>query len=59
MASVRPIAVFYEHPTWFNPLFDELERRGLPHRRILASEHRFDPAFPPSGNGSAPLTRQK
>ena len=24
----RPIAVFYEHPDWFRPLFAELDRRG-------------------------------
>jgi glutathione synthase/RimK-type ligase-like ATP-grasp enzyme len=55
VASVRPIAVFYEHPTWFNPLFHELEHRGIPHLRIHAPEHKFDPALPPHGNGSAPL----
>jgi glutathione synthase/RimK-type ligase-like ATP-grasp enzyme len=55
MASVRPIAVYYEHPAWFNPLFEELERRELPYLKVLASRHRFDPARPPSGNGSAPL----
>lgn len=37
------IAVFYEHPEWFQPLFDELERRQVPVDRILAHEHQFDP----------------
>jgi glutathione synthase/RimK-type ligase-like ATP-grasp enzyme len=55
MAPVRPIAVYYEHPSWFNPLFEELERRKLPYFRIHAGTHRFDPARPVSGNGSAPL----
>lgn len=45
-----PIAVWYEHPRWFRPLFDELERRGLPHERIRADEHAFDP----SGGGGDP-----
>ncbi|HEU5182285.1 MAG TPA: hypothetical protein VFW45_15980 [Candidatus Polarisedimenticolia bacterium] len=55
MAAFRPIAIFYEHPTWFNPLFGELERRGVPHHPVRAAEHQFDPSAPPGGNGSAPL----
>ena len=39
-----PIAVYYEHPGWFRPLFDELERRGLPYVRLAAGESSFDPA---------------
>ena len=38
------LAVFYEHPDWFTPLFAELERRGLPYDRLLAHQHSFDPA---------------
>jgi len=26
----RPIAILYEHPDWFRPLFAELERRNVP-----------------------------
>jgi hypothetical protein len=45
LAAVKgTIGVLYEHPEWFNPLFAELERRGLRHERILAHEHRFDPS---------------
>ena len=44
MTRSRPIAVFYEHPHWFEPLFAELERRGIPHVRIDAARHGFDPA---------------
>ncbi|MBI3329227.1 MAG: hypothetical protein HYZ81_21315 [Nitrospinae bacterium] len=40
----RRIAIFYEHPEWFQPLFAELERRGVAYDRLLAYEHRFDPA---------------
>jgi glutathione synthase/RimK-type ligase-like ATP-grasp enzyme len=40
----RQVAVYYEHPDWFRPLFAELERRGVPHRRWHAAEHVFDPA---------------
>jgi len=38
----RPIAIFYEHPDWFRPLFQELDRRGVPYVRLDAADHRFD-----------------
>jgi glutathione synthase/RimK-type ligase-like ATP-grasp enzyme len=38
------LAIFYEHPEWFRPLFAELERRGVAYDPLLAHEHRFDPA---------------
>jgi hypothetical protein len=41
----KPIAVFYEHPEWFKPLFNELERRGVAVQPILADAHLFDPAI--------------
>jgi hypothetical protein len=40
----RRIAIFYEHPEWFTPLFAELDRRGVACDRLLAHAHRFDPA---------------
>lgn len=43
----RPIAIFYEHPEWFRPLFAELDRRGTPYVKIEAGSHRFDPAEAP------------
>lgn len=43
----RPVAVWYEHPRWFRPLFRELERRGRPFVRLRAMEHRFDPTGEP------------
>ncbi|MBA3672734.1 MAG: hypothetical protein H0W68_12035 [Gemmatimonadaceae bacterium] len=46
-----PIAVYYEHPDWFKPLFTELERRELPFVRIDAAAHRYDP-----GEASAPYS---
>ena len=39
----RPIAVLYEHPEWFGPLFAELERRGLPYEPLHAAQNVFDP----------------
>ena len=40
----KPIAVYFEHPDWFRPLFAELDRRQLPYVRIAADEHQYDPA---------------
>jgi RimK-like ATP-grasp domain len=40
----QPIAIYYEHPHWFKPLFAELERRKTPFLRINAAQHHFDPA---------------
>lgn len=42
--SEKPIAIYYEHPDWFRPLFNELEARGIPFIRLNAAEHFFDPA---------------
>lgn len=42
----RPLAIFYEHPDWFRPLFAELERRGVPYAALHAATHRFDPDGP-------------
>jgi glutathione synthase/RimK-type ligase-like ATP-grasp enzyme len=39
----RPIAIFYEHPDWFRPLFAELDRRGISYVRIDANAHSYDP----------------
>ena len=38
-----PIAIFYEHPDWFRPLFAELDRRGIPYVTLDAAAHWFDP----------------
>src|SRR5437867_688680 len=47
----RPIAIYYEHPDWFRPLFQELDRRGVPYVRIDAAAHRFD-----AGDGRPPYS---
>jgi glutathione synthase/RimK-type ligase-like ATP-grasp enzyme len=44
MVPARPIGIFYEHPHWFEPLFAELSRREIPHLRINAARHGFDPS---------------
>lgn len=38
------IAIFYEHPEWFKPLFAELDRRGVSYEAQVAYQHVFDPA---------------
>jgi len=47
----RPIAIYYEHPDWFRPLFQELDRRGVPYVRVDAADHRFD-----AGDGRPPYS---
>ena len=46
------LAILYEHPSWFEPLFAELDRRGVAYERIRLSDHSFDPA---SGEPPAPV----
>ncbi len=38
------LAVFYEHPQWFESLFRTLDRRGLSWIPIEIQDHTFDPA---------------
>lgn len=40
----KPIAILYEHPEWFRPLFAELERREVAFQRLHAAELAWDPA---------------
>jgi glutathione synthase/RimK-type ligase-like ATP-grasp enzyme len=47
----RPLAVYYEHPDWFRPLFTELDRRGAPYEKLHVADHRYDPAEPSSPHG--------
>ena len=42
MTIEKPIAIYYEHPDWFRPLFAELDRRGAPYIRLDASCHAYD-----------------
>ncbi|HET7274546.1 MAG TPA: hypothetical protein VFI91_05175 [Longimicrobiaceae bacterium] len=43
----RPLAIYYEHPDWFRPLFSELEHREIPYVRIHAGHHSYDPSESP------------
>jgi len=41
----RPsVAVLYEHPEWFKPLFAELEQRNIAFVPLYAGEFSYDPA---------------
>jgi hypothetical protein len=42
--ATKPIGIYHEHPDWFRPLFQELDRRGTNYERIDATHHRFDPS---------------
>ena len=39
----KKIAVYYEHPDWFRPLFAELVRREVPFEKIDAAHHVYNP----------------
>jgi glutathione synthase/RimK-type ligase-like ATP-grasp enzyme len=41
------LAVVYEHPQWFRPLFAALDRAGIAHAPINVASHLFDPAGAP------------
>ncbi len=38
------LAILYEHPKWFEPLFAALDRLGIAYTAIRLSDHSFDPA---------------
>jgi hypothetical protein len=40
----KPIAIYYEHPDWFRPLFQQLDRRGAPWVKVDVRDHRYDAA---------------
>jgi len=39
----KPMAIFYEHPQWFKPLFAELDQRDINYEKIHLNGHHFDP----------------
>ena len=42
----KPIAIYYEHPDWFRPLFQQLDERGVPWLKVDARNHSYDPGSP-------------
>jgi hypothetical protein len=41
--NALPIAIYYEQPNWFKPLFAELDRRGTNYVLLNAVEHNYGP----------------
>jgi glutathione synthase/RimK-type ligase-like ATP-grasp enzyme len=39
-----PVAIYYEHPRWFDRVFAELDRREVPYTKIHIDDHRYDPS---------------
>lgn len=44
---MHDLAIFYEHPLWFEPLFAALDRRGVDYVKMDIEGHSFDPAGSP------------
>jgi len=42
----KPIAIYYEHPDWFRPLFQQLDERGANWLKLDARHHCYDAASP-------------
>jgi hypothetical protein len=41
----RPIAIYYEHPRWFERVFAEMDRRHTPYAKVDAARHHYDIAL--------------
>ena len=46
MSADKSIAIYFEHPEWFRPLFAELESRGIAYTKLDASCHSYDTTTP-------------
>ncbi len=57
MPITLPIAIYYEQPNWFKPLFAELDRRGTPYVKLFAPDHFYDPADHPEEKYSIVFNR--
>jgi hypothetical protein len=47
----KPIGIYYEHPDWFRPLFQQLDARGVNWERIDIRDHSYR-----AGSGRAPYS---
>ena len=56
-SSNLPIAIYYEQPNWFKPLFAELDRRGTPYVKLFAPEHFYAPEDHPEEKYSLVFNR--
>ena len=55
--SALPIAIYYEQPNWFKPLFAELDRRGTSYVKLHAPDHTFAPEEHPEQQYSLVFNR--
>lgn len=46
--SAADLAVVFEHPDWFDPLFEALDRRSVSYVKVPLADHVFDPAGSPA-----------
>lgn len=53
----KPIAIYYEQPHWFKPLFAELDRRGTPYLKMNAVEHSYSAEDAPEQRYSLVMNR--
>ncbi|MGH9588002.1 MAG: ATP-grasp domain-containing protein [Acidobacteriaceae bacterium] len=53
----KPIAIYYEQPNWFKPLFAELDRRGTPYVKINAVDHTYSAEDRPEQKYSLVMNR--
>src|SRR5438067_10178717 len=42
--GVKPIAIYYEQPHWFKPLFQQMDARDIPWVKVDARFHQYDAA---------------
>src|SRR6266568_1283654 len=42
----KPIAIYYEHPDWFRPLFQQMDESGANWLKIEARHHYYDVGLP-------------
>jgi len=57
MPITLPIAIYYEQPNWFKPLFAELDRRGTPYVKLFAPDHFYSPEDHPEEKYSLVFNR--
>ena len=57
MPNSLPLAIYYEQPNWFKPLFAELDRRGTPYVKLFAPDHFYSPEDHPEEKYSLVFNR--
>jgi len=57
MPQPLPIAIYYEQPNWFKPLFAELDLRGTEYVKLFAPDHTWSPAEHPERQYSLVFNR--